>query len=714
MLSSFGSLNIALSTLQSMQRAIAVTGHNVANASTTGYSRQAALLVPSDPYSVPAVNRNASLGQVGTGVTVDMVQKYRSDFLDSQLRNETLLLTGWEVRRDTLSQIEVIFNEPSDTALNTNLSNLWNSWYDLSATPDSTAARAEVVGASSALSASMREVHSQFGDFQTELDNRVALQVDSVNDLANRIADLNRTITDVEALFQQANDLRDQRTLLLQELAGLINITAFESESGSMLVSIGGKLLVQDHVVSEIAVENDPNNYALNRVVWSDTGNVVRVGEIPLEGGLSDLAMDRLSGELGATLIARDLILPQKMAQLDDIANAIITSVNGLHQIGFGPSNAPGGTILAQTPTAGTVDSFSMVAPLTGNPGLADGTYYVEIRDNADTLEFRLVDSSGAAVDIYDAAAADGSLTSSWQTLNLVDGGSFDTGRGLQIDFGAIVDHSLSAINTNGNVSGFDLGEVTQGTAELPTGTYYMEVRDNGGVDEFRLVDSGGTAVAVYDNNAADGSLTDGWQTIPTAPASFDTHRGLTVDFSGGPYVETLFGGVPLPASVGYTARGTATGTYDDGAASVDMGNFFTGTGAANIAVSDYITADHSRIATAAAADSPGDGSIGLAIARLENAQLLEDNSTTVGDYYRAAVSNLGQEAAQADVMADNHQLLFNHLEEQQEQIAGVSLDEEAVSLIQFQRTYQAAARVMTTMDEMLNKIINGMGVVGR
>ena len=486
MLSTFGSLNTALTTLQAMQKSIQTTSHNVANAATPGYSRQQATLVSGTPYTVPSTNRYNTFGQVGTGVNVEKMQRFRSAFLDSQIRNETLREKGWEVRQDALQQIEVSFNEPSDTGINSRLSAFWASWNNLATTPDSAATRGTVVESAADLTAALRDTYRQLEDFQTELDDQVSIQVESINDIAHRIADLNSTIRDVQGLGQQPNDLRDERDQLLTELAGYINIDAHEGETGSVLVSLGGKLLVMDHEVSELAVEPDAGNGTLNRVIWADTGAVVQVAGVPLEGGLSSVAPDRLGGQLGGTLIARDLIIPDKMAMLDDMANTLISSVNNLHQSSFG----------------------------------------------------------------------------------------------------------------------------------------------------------------------LDGST--GW-------------------------------------------------------------DFFTGTGARDIDVSSDIKADHNRIAaSASAAGVPGDGSVALEIARLENAALLNSGTTTITDYYRANIAKLGQEAQQANVMFINQELLVQHLENRQEEIAGVSLDEETVNLLQYQRTYQAAARVMTVVDEMLDKVINGMGLVGR
>lgn len=273
-----------------MQRSIDVTGHNVANAATPGYSRQKTLLSASDPYSVPALNR-PNYGQVGTGVNIEKVQRYRANFLDTQIRQETLMQKGWEVRRDALQQVEVAFNEPSDKAMSGRLGEFWNAWSNLATSPDSTATRAHVAETAAAFGASMRETYQQLSNFQGELDDRIEMQVQQVNDLAHRIADLNGSITMVQGINQQPNDLRDERDKLLTELSGIIEVDAFEDENGSATVNLGGRWLVSQQTVSELGVESDPTNtqassgLMLNRVVWAKSGDVVQINGINLEGG---------------------------------------------------------------------------------------------------------------------------------------------------------------------------------------------------------------------------------------------------------------------------------------------------------------------------------------------------------------------------------------------------------------------------------------------
>jgi len=486
MYTTFGSLNTALQTLHSMQQSIQTSSHNVANANTPGYSRQSTVLVAGHPYSVPAMNRYAPFGQVGTGVVVDRMKRFRDSYLDTQIRQETLARDGWEVRRDVLQQAEVVWNEPSETAINSQMSQFWTSWQNMATTPAETGTRTNLLADADALATTITDTYRQLKDLRTELDAQVGRHVGSINTLASQIASINERIRDVEGVGQQANDLRDQRDQLLTELSGYINVDIHEGESGTVMVSLGGKLLVMDHVATQLRVEADPANGTLNRVVWADTGQIAQVGGVQLAGGLSAVAPDRLGGKLGGTLIARDMIVPGQMNRLDQIANTLRTQVNTLHSAGFG---------------------------LDGSTGL----------------------------------------------------------------------------------------------------------------------------------------------------------------------------------------------------------NFFTGTGAQDFAVNSVVLADTNKVAAAAdAASLPGDGSNALAIARLATTKLMNGGTATIDQYYRSGIAELGQQARQAVLMTENQDLLVQHLEERQEQIAGVSLDEETTRMLQYQHTYQAAARVMTTVDGMIDTIINKMGLVGR
>jgi flagellar hook-associated protein 1 len=143
--------------------------------------------------------------------------------------------------------------------------------------------------------------------------------------------------------------------------------------------------------------------------------------------------------------------------------------------------------------------------------------------------------------------------------------------------------------------------------------------------------------------------------------------------------------------------------------------NFFTGTGANDIDLSAEVKADADNIAAAQAANSPGDGRNAVAIADLASADVtLGAGTTSINEYYKSMVSELGVEITGATNLADNQEVLVQYLQRQKDSNSGVSIDEEAANLIKFQRAYQAAARIVTVCDENLDTIINAMGRVGR
>ncbi|MBI5876852.1 MAG: flagellar hook-associated protein FlgK [Chloroflexi bacterium] len=152
----------------------------------------------------------------------------------------------------------------------------------------------------------------------------------------------------------------------------------------------------------------------------------------------------------------------------------------------------------------------------------------------------------------------------------------------------------------------------------------------------------------------------------------------------------------------GYTAGG------------VNNVDFFGGADAATIDLSAAVQSDVNNIAAAAVAGAPGDGQNAMLIAQLRSTLTMQTGTATFDGYYRGVITQLGLQAQQANRTKDNQSTLVTHLTDRKDEVSSVSADEESVELIRSQRAYQAAARVITATDEMLDKLINGTGVVGR
>lgn len=598
--STFSGLQIALSALWTQQRAIEVVDHNIANANTEGYSRQKAIMSATDPYTVPTNNREQSVGQMGTGVTVTKIYRYASEYLNSQLRNELSRQNRWQEIQDGYSQIETVLTEPSDTGISSALGDYWNAWSDLSSMPDDLAARTAVVEAGANLAQSLREANDGLTDLQSDMDLKISQDVSRTNDIAVEISRLNDTISKVQAFGDSPNDLRDSRDKLLNELSGIVDINYMENQDGTITVSIGGHSLVMGNEYYQLKTVPDPANGMMATVQWTDSASPLVVSGVSLAGGLEQATGTRVGGSLGGAMYVRDVLVPGQRDQLDQLALGLVQSTNALHATGFGVPD----------------DSTS---PATARQG-----------SNVTGLA---VTAGGPVADI------------------VVDGATYPP------------------------------------TTGLGGGSYSVVTRDNSGVAEFRVVDSAGNPVAI--DAVSGGGTTTGWQALSTVlGATFDTGRGFAIEFNA--------------------TAGTVGGT----SAAFTYGNFFTGSTAGAIKVSDWVSANPENVATAATGTAVGDGSIALAISRLASKAVVA-GEYTLESYYAATITGLGLASEQATNMVSNTEAMTDYLKSSIDSTSAVDLDEEAVNLIQYQRAYQGAARVMTAVDEMLDRLINGTGRVG-
>lgn len=326
MRSTFFGIDIARRALQAQQRALDVVGHNIANANTEGYSRQVAIHQTTPPWTYPSRHMPAGAGQVGTGVQIVAIQRVRDSFIDMQLRNETESAGRWEARRDALRQVELIFMEPSDLSIRSALDQFWQSLQDLHQQPESDAARAVVRERALSLTATFQHVYKQLTDLQWDLDRLARLDVEKINSLAERLADVNAQIFRVVNSGQEPNDLLDRRDQLLLELSELVDIDVVIHDNKMASVSIGGLSIVNGNHVTFLRAVPDPAKQDMVTIRWGDTDWVVQVQ----------------NGRLAGVLEARDELVAGYLASLDRLAAALIEEFNAVHRQGYGLDRSPG------------------------------------------------------------------------------------------------------------------------------------------------------------------------------------------------------------------------------------------------------------------------------------------------------------------------------------------------------------------------------------
>jgi len=306
-----GILSIARTALMTHQAALEVTGHNIANAETPGYTRQNLLLGQNDLRVTPH-------GNFGTGVRVSTVARAREALLDQDVRSQLAPSTHAQTRRDMLLRVERIFGEPSPTGLASSLDAFWNAWSDLAANPTNDGARTVVRQRAEALTDRFHAYAREITDLQSAMQSQAAQKVEDVNRLGDEIARVNQQIVASESGGHTANDLRDTRDRLLDTLGNLVPVTVIDRNDGSNQVMLGGRPLVDG----------------------TSTNVLTLTGSLPLEVRMNGetTALRTMGGELGALLELVNTDLANVRSSLDDLASALVDDINAIHVTGWSPS----------------------------------------------------------------------------------------------------------------------------------------------------------------------------------------------------------------------------------------------------------------------------------------------------------------------------------------------------------------------------------------
>ncbi len=278
--------------LYSSQRGMTNVSHNVDNANTPGYSRQVINQVAARPLLVAN-----SAGMLGMGSDVVSVDRVRDQFLDEKYWSEAQYLGEWSVKSTIIEDMQTIYNEPSNNGYTKIINEFYSALQQLSTDPSSQATRAMVKEKGVAVAKYFNSVAKHFDNLQEDLNNMVNSKVTEINNLADQIQDLNLQIYNFEVMGNKANDLRDRRGYLVDNLSKIINCSAYEIETGLKLpngepekrfmVTISGKALVDHADVVHLKCESRTQNLNaedinhLYEVSWEDDNKLnVKSGEL--------------------------------------------------------------------------------------------------------------------------------------------------------------------------------------------------------------------------------------------------------------------------------------------------------------------------------------------------------------------------------------------------------------------------------------------------
>ncbi|HVP38446.1 MAG TPA: flagellar hook-associated protein FlgK [Candidatus Saccharimonadales bacterium] len=306
-------LEIARRALQAEQNLLSVVSHNIANADTPGYSRQQAILGATDP-------QDYFPGQLGTGVSVTEIRRLREGLTDVQLRLQSGNAGRWGVRESVFNELQTVFHEPSDSGLSATLGKFFNAYQGLANSPEDPTAKAAVMNQAQAVVDTFHSLAAQLKSVSDNVNSQAQGDVTNINQYLGEIAALNQQIVNAESSGEQANDLRDRRDVLLDNLSQLVDISVDEHTAGEVTVRVGGVNLV-DGVQARTV-----------------TGVSTVAGQVTLQTSDGSSA-PVLRGELAALQELRDTTLPGYQSQLDQLASALATQVNALQSSGPAGAN---------------------------------------------------------------------------------------------------------------------------------------------------------------------------------------------------------------------------------------------------------------------------------------------------------------------------------------------------------------------------------------
>lgn len=320
MQSTFSGLNTMVNGIYTQRLGLNTVGHNISNSNTEGYSRQtahAAATPSSEVYTL------AGASQVGNGSTVTSVIRARDIYADRQYWKENSTDGYYNGKANNYAKIESIFNDSDNSGVQNAMEKFYQAWQDCSTTASSDTSRQNVINAGQNFAQSLQIAAKQTKEQIDSLYDDISLSVVKMNRLMGQVVELNKNIAGIEATGAHANDLRDQRDLIVDQLTSMTDITVYESANGMYTLVSNGTTLVNGITKVDLEMSAPKNNttYSLSDydIMIKQTGTVYTPG----------------SGELKAQFEA----VAEDKGYIDQVANMaafMFTTMNDQHKAGYG------------------------------------------------------------------------------------------------------------------------------------------------------------------------------------------------------------------------------------------------------------------------------------------------------------------------------------------------------------------------------------------
>ena len=697
-----------VSGLHSAQASLNTTSHNLANAQTTGYVRQQVLL--SDSFYVKSMGPADNVMMTGKGTVIQQTRQIRNEFLDYQYRTQNGRLGFYDKNRETAIEIQDMLGELHGEQFQTAISDLKGALASLAGDPGNIVYKDQVVSIASEFVERAKVLQDELNNYQTSLDVEIKQEVDQINDIVYKIKNLNKNIQKYEATGESANDYRDQRNKLLDDLSKMIDFDVNEERDGTITIYTQGQFLLDttnQYRLTTVAIGkydrngqewpvDDPDNRdagsMLLKVKWENGGDFFIKDELTYNsenhtdvGSLKGLMVCRgghaanytdnnvgakpelkeYMGNVGAgkkystdaeAVAAYNLDSKSYEERLEEYNKYIDPSIVMTLQVQL--DTLVHGIVTMINDTLSPL-TYATSASAIGEAGTVDGTPLVDTAGNA------IVDSCGNPVRILDfenAFIGDDKMSTA--------GAEIFSRRGME----RFTKTDRTYIGTDGN--------------EYPVWIYNEEI----------------TEAPTMDSKAE--------QDTSTTPPTDREVKYYTFQVNGKTVIRSDTAGNAKGADV-ITAAELTEWEYQK--ENWNKSLYTTG----QLTMNSEILQDSSKIPTKYQENSPQRGgysneTILQVVRNFENSMgTLDPNSQTefdVDHYYAGVVGNLATVSNVWNGIVENQELTVHSVNNERLDVMGVSSDEELSDLIKFQRCYDASSRYITVVDEMLEHLIERLG----
>lgn len=650
------SLSVGVSGLRTSQSGVNTTAHNLANVSTKGYCRQQNIGTDFGYNNIGF--SHISYFQIGIGTDVQIIKQNRDAFLDKSYRLEVGRQNFYEAQSRAVDEIESLFGEMEGVRFQESLSDVWSSIQELAKEPDSIVKRTALIETTSTFMLRAQDIYEQIEEFQNNLNIQVKDAVARINQIGNEIMALNRKIAKAEAGAEQANDYRDKRNVLLDELGEYARISYKEDLEGKITVNLEGTQFISTDYVYEIVTEPMSDSTRLLNVLWKDSNPVFNLDQECNTEQNTDV------GKLKGLLIARG----------DHIAD--YTDIPQKDDAKYYDDN-------------GKFDSYAYAEDVRIYNISIGASIIMSTQAGFDQLVH------GVVTAINDALCPNDTMENVFGNLNLTTDQtsiSYSTTRKI----GNIeVRQEVTIDDTNGKTIKTYLNNDTE--------PINVENYKDFKLKDALIWDEYSAPVGMDDDNTPREELfirqgRERYSETTITVTAMDEDGTMKLDADGNPitYVKTIW-------------------VYNE----EDEDDAYSLYTIDQLLMNENITQDPSKIPLTQNQYKGTPGAYDAEVCdRLLNAwdedfATLNPNvltSNNFSEYYQALVGDIATVGSQYKSMFANQEDLVADIDDSRQQVQGVSSDEELTNLIMYQHAYNANSRYITAVDAMLEDLLTKLG----